>query len=105
MSLGHDQNQKWRNRDALAFRDNKFNVQTEYDLTGDSKLLVSGGLVDANKLDGLRVDIFQNEFPVAQGYANVAYKRPNFFIRSWWMENNHSSMLMVDPLLAQFIYP
>lgn len=30
LSYGHDQNQQWRNGSALAFRDNKFNVQTEY---------------------------------------------------------------------------
>ena len=29
LSVGHDQNAQWRNRDALAFRSNKFNVQTE----------------------------------------------------------------------------
>src|SRR2546428_11528344 len=40
LSLGHDQNQQWRNRDALAFRDYKFNVHTEDVLTSDSKILV-----------------------------------------------------------------
>src|SRR2546426_9457279 len=105
LSVGEDQTQQWRDRNALAFRSYKFNVHTEYVLPGDSKVLVSGGLVNANKLDGLRVDIFNNEFPVDQGYANVAYERPNFFIRAWWMANNHSSMLMVNPLLAQFIHP
>ena len=29
LSVGHDQNQQWRNQDALAFRSDKFNVQTE----------------------------------------------------------------------------
>ena len=105
LSVGEDQTQQWRDRNALAFRSYKFNVHTEYVLPGDSKVLVSGGLVNANKLDGLRVDIFNNEFPVDQGYANVAYERPNFFIRAWWMANNHSSMLMVNPLLAPFIHP
>ena len=52
LSVGHDQNAQWRNRDALAFRSNKFNLQTEYALSSDSKLSVSGGLVDTNRFDG-----------------------------------------------------
>ena len=52
LSVGHDQTAQWRNRDALAFRSNKFNLQTEYALSSDSKLSVSGGLVDTNRFDG-----------------------------------------------------
>ena len=52
LSVGHDQNQQWRNGDALAFRSNKFNVQTEYAAGGDSKIRFSGGLVDVNRFDG-----------------------------------------------------
>ena len=52
LPVGHDQNQEWRNSDALAFRSNKYNGQTTYALSGESKLLVSGGLVDVNRYDG-----------------------------------------------------
>src|SRR5438445_9287017 len=102
LSLGHDQNQQWRNRDALAFRDYKFNVHTEYVLTSDSKILVSGGLVDVNRFDGPVVDAFQLSTPFTQGYANVAYERPNFFLRAWWTEWNASTTLITNPLLANF---
>src|SRR2546422_4523869 len=57
LSVGHDQNQQWRNRDALAFRDNKFNVQTEYALSAVSKVMISGGLVDSNRFDGTVTDV------------------------------------------------
>jgi iron complex outermembrane receptor protein len=102
LSLGHDQNQQWRNREALAFRDNKFNVQTEYALTSESKILVSGGLVDVNRFDGTVVDAFQLSTPFTHGYANVAYERPNFFLRAWWTEWNASSSFITNPLLASF---
>src|SRR6478672_9565200 len=52
LSVGHDQTQQWRNSDALAFRSNKFNVQTDYATSHDSKLRFSGGLVDVNRFDG-----------------------------------------------------
>ena len=46
LSYGHDQNQQWRNRSALAYRDNKFNVQTEYTLGGESKLSFSSSALE-----------------------------------------------------------
>ena len=76
LSVGHDQNQQWRNQDALAFRANKFNMQTEYALSGESKLTVSGGLVNVNRFDGNVVDAFQLSTPFTDSYANVAYERP-----------------------------
>lgn len=84
LSVGHDQNQQWRNPDALAFRSNKFNVHTEYALPSDAKLLVSGGFVDSNRFDG---PIGETVTPATQpslGYANVAYERTNLFLRGWW---------------------
>ena len=100
LSIGHDQNQQWRNRDALAFRSNKFNLQTEYALSQESKLVVSGGLTDVNRFDGplTSVTIGANSF--SQGYANVAYERPNFFIRSFWYQVNSTVDFGTNPLLA-----
>jgi iron complex outermembrane receptor protein len=45
LSVGQDQNQQWRNRNALAFRSYKFNVQTEYAMSSVSKLAISGGSI------------------------------------------------------------
>jgi iron complex outermembrane receptor protein len=57
LSIGQDQNQQWRNRDSLAFRSQKLNIQTEYALPQESKLTVSGGVVDSNRFDGSVSDI------------------------------------------------
>ena len=103
LSVGHDQSQQWRNRDALSFRDNKFNLHTEYALSDQSKVILSGGLVDVNKFDGPIVDVFQLSTPFTHVYANIAYDHPNFFLRAWWSEWNASSTLMTNPLLANFV--
>jgi outer membrane receptor protein involved in Fe transport len=98
LSAGHDQNQEWRNSSALAFRSNKFNVQTEYALSQESKLAVSGGLVDVNRFDG---PVTGNLTPAAQftqSYANVTYERPNFFLRSWWYQTNSTVDFITNPL-------
>src|SRR5579884_160282 len=103
LSVGRDQNQQWRNRDALAFRDHKFNIQTEYALSGVSKLVVSGGLVDVNRLDGpITSTVILNDRP-ALGYAHVAYERPNFFVRAFWNGFDTTVDVNTHPLLAPFL--
>ncbi len=103
LSYGHDQNQQWRSGDALAYRDNKFNVHTEYALPGDSKLSFSGGLVDVNRFDGMVVDTSVGGFVPALGYAHGGYERPNFFIRAFWNSYDISGPQSINPLLAPFL--
>ena len=101
-SIGHDQNARWRDRDALAFRANKFNVQTTYALSGLSKLSVSGGLVDSNKFDGPVSPATAFAGAPSQGYADISYERPNFFVRSWWTHYANSGRSITTPALATF---
>lgn len=104
LSVGEDQNQQWRNRDSLAFRTYKFNAHTEYKLTSDSKLVVSGGFLDTNRFDGptFRGAVVLNSQFVLP-YANIAYERPDFFIRAYWNQFNALSDIFTDPLLANFL--
>ena len=103
LSIGRDQNQQWRNRDALAFRSNKFNVHTEYTLPSDAKLLVSGGLVDANRFDGPIGETVTSATQPSLGYANASYERTNFFLRGWWSGYWDAASVTLNPLLANFI--
>jgi iron complex outermembrane recepter protein len=103
LSYGQDQTQQWGNRDALAFRSNKFNIQTEYALTGDSRLLVSGGLVDVNRYDGPIAETIVNATKFSQGNAYVRYERPNFFVRAFWNRWNASALTQINPLIPPFL--
>jgi|CXWL01.1.fsa_nt_gi iron complex outermembrane receptor protein len=103
LSVGHDQTAQWRNRDALAFRSHKFNLQTEYALSSDSKLSVSGGLVDTNRFDGPISDASLNAATPALGYANVVYERPTFFLRAYWNRWDDTVNIIAHPLLANFL--
>jgi outer membrane receptor protein involved in Fe transport len=103
LSYGHDQNQQWRGGSALAYRDNKFNVQTEYALGGDSKLSFSGGLVDVNHFDGQVSDVVVQSGVPSLGYAQAGYERPNFFIRAFWNGYDFSGPVITNPLLASFL--
>jgi len=103
LSYGHDQNQQWRNGSALAYRDNKFNVQTEYALGDESKLSFSGGLVDVNRFDGLVVETVVGTGVPSMGYAHAGYERPNFFIRAFWNGYDISGPVSINPLLVPFL--
>lgn len=103
LSIGRDQAQQWRNRDALAFRDHKFNVQTEYALSADSKLSVSGGLVDVNRFDGpISSTVTLMDRP-AMGNAHVSYERSNFFVRAFWNGFDTTTDLVTTSSLAPFL--
>ncbi|WP_447977934.1 TonB-dependent receptor plug domain-containing protein [Candidatus Nitrospira bockiana] len=101
LSVGRDQNQQWRNRDALAFRDHKFNAQTEYYLS-DSKITISGGIVDVNRFDGPVIETTTASTPFTDKYARAEYARSNFFIRAFWRELRFNSDNITNPLLASF---
>ena len=104
LSVGRDQNQQWRDRDSLAFRSHKFNIQTEYALSSESKLSVSGGLVDSNRFDGPLQGVAFPAATPAHGYANAVYERPNFFVRAFWNSWNDTVDLHTNPLIANFLH-
>ena len=103
VSIGRDQNQQWRNRDALSFRDHKFNIQTEYGLPNTSKLVVSGGLVDVNRLDGPTTSTVVGIERPALSYGHVSYERPNFFMRAFWNGFDTTADINIHPFLAPFL--
>ncbi|MCC2643161.1 MAG: putative TonB-dependent receptor [Nitrospira sp.] len=103
LSIGRDQTNQWNNRDALAFRDHKFNGQVEYAMADKSRVTFSGGIVDTNRFDGPVFDILHGSTKISNGYANALYERPNFFIRAWWQTWNDNFTSRVDPRIARFI--
>ena len=102
LSAGHDQTAQWHDRNALSFRSNKFNLQTEYDLSSLSTLKISGGLVDSNRFEGPASEITTANSSPTQGYAHVVYERPNFFIRGFWNHFTDASVPATNPILVPF---
>jgi iron complex outermembrane recepter protein len=103
LSAGHDQNQQWRNPDALAFRGSKLNIYTEYDMSSDAKLSVSGGVVESNRFDGPFISTVVTSSQPSQQYANLAYERQNFFVRGWWTGFSNTGVIQTNPLLGNLI--
>lgn len=98
LSIGHDQNQEWRNHDALALRANRFNGLTEYKISQEGVLKLSGGIVDSNRSDGPIVDTTLSSAKPSLGYTYLGYERPDFFIRGFWTQ--YSDTFDINPVTA-----
>lgn len=100
LSYGRDQNNQWNDRNSLAFRSDKFNIQTDYQLTPKSKLTLAGGLITSNNYDGPIVETVVVKQKPDVGYVNALYEQPNFFIRAWWQHLSQPFQLFTNQLLA-----
>ena len=103
LSVGRDQTQQWRERNALAFRAHKFNVQTDYALSSRSKLQISGGLVETNRYDGQVGEVTSNSIRPSFGYANAVYEQGDFLIRAWWSGYTDHATISPLPQLTDFL--
>ena len=103
LSIGRDQTQQWRDRDALAFRSHKFNVQTDYALSSTSKLQLSGGVVESNRYDGQVGEVTSNSTRPSFSYANAVYEHGAFLIRAWWSGYTDHATINPLPQLANIL--
>ncbi len=103
LSAGRDQNQQWRDRDALAFRSHKFNAQTQYNFSNDGILRVAGGFIDTNRFDGPVSNLQISRSQFNQGFSDLQYQYHNFSIRGWWQGNDIPVDSATHPLLARFV--
>ncbi len=103
LSIGRDQNQQWRNNDALAFRSTKVNVQSQYNFSAEASLRVAGGFIDTNRFDG---PVSNLQIPLTQfnqSYSDVHYQFRNFTVRGWWQGNDIPVESATHPLLSRFV--
>lgn len=102
-SIGRDQNQQWRDRDALALRSSKVNGQIDYTFSDQSKLTVSGGLTDANRFDGQIGEITSQSIAPSLGYASAVYERSALIIRAYWNRYSDDVLNTALPGIANLI--
>ena len=103
LSAGRDQNQQWRDRDALAFRSHKFNAQTQYNFSNDGTLRIAGGFIDTNRFDGPVSNLQIPHLQFNQGFSDIHYQYHSFSIRGWWQGNDIPVDAAAHPLFGQLI--
>ena len=103
LSIGHDQQQQWRDRQSLAFRADRFNGQMNYLLNGGGTVRMEGGVIDANRADFSSADLVRANAPYLLSYARAGYEREDFFVRAFWSQSNLTSSYETIPPLTPFI--
>ncbi|MBL8038152.1 MAG: TonB-dependent receptor [Nitrospira sp.] len=103
ISAGRDQNQQWRDEDALAFRSHKLNVATQYALSGNSTLHISGGVVDTNRFDGQVGETVSTSTRLTQAYVSAGLDWGTLSIRTWWSRLSSASLPTANPLLSNLL--
>ncbi|MBH0179936.1 MAG: TonB-dependent receptor [Nitrospira sp.] len=103
LSIGHDQNQQWRNRDALSYRSDRVNGLIDYHATDQLRIRLEGGLLHANPTDIVSSDIIRVSSQPTNSYARVAAEHPDFFIRASWSQLNQGITNTPLPFLAPIV--
>ena len=103
LSAGLDQTHEWRDRDALAFRTYRTNLQTEYHPTPDSAFTLRGGFADVSHYDGPFSRGERHQSGPSFGYAYAQYESPHWLVHGWWNRMQDNWDLMPHPPLTDFV--
>ncbi len=103
LSAGWDQTQQWSDRDALAFRSYKFNLQTEYRVTAESDIKLRGGLTEVNREDAPFSRVNRPNSEPSLAYASLSYEHPDWLVHAWWNHWSDSPNSKVQPFLSDFL--
>lgn len=101
-AVAHDQNQQWRDRDALAYRANRFNGLVDYRLLNQGTIRLEGGVIDTNRLDAA-AEIVRFNTPNTLSYTRIGYEQPDFFVRAFWTRQSNTVALETVPALAGIV--
>jgi len=84
LSAGHEQSQRWSNRDAPALNGQRIGGMAEYHLSGEGKIRTEVGLTRSNPYNDLVNQTATGENHFSQTYALVSYEQSGLLIRGWW---------------------
>jgi outer membrane receptor protein involved in Fe transport len=105
LSGGHEQMQRWSDRDAPALNNQRIAGIAEYHLSDDGTIRAEAGAVRSSPYYGLANEVSTSNLNVSQVHALVSYVRNDFLIRGWWQglfSDTTTVMLSpLAPLLAQ----
>jgi len=103
LSLGRDQTNQWDDRDALAFRNHRFNGLLEYTTSQEGTLQVSGGFANSNQYQGPNVgNVLVTQEPV-HSYANIRFNLQEFLFQAYWNKWDQTSPLSAHPNIQPFL--
>lgn len=103
VSAGHEQTQRWSNRDAPALNGQRIGGLAEYHLADDGKIRAEAGLARSNPYNGILNSISTGENQLSQTYALVSYEQRGLLIRGWWNGLFSEANALIHPLLVPLL--
>ncbi len=102
LSLGRDQTNQWENRDALSFRNHRFNGLLNYKLD-HGKVQVSGGLANSNHYQGPTTQIIGVTQKPVHSYADIQFNLQEFLLQAYWNGWKQPFSLATNPNVRPFL--
>ncbi len=103
VSAGHEQTQRWSNKDAPALNGQRIGGLAEYRLTGDGKIRAEAGLSRSSPYNGILNSISTGENQLSQTYALVSYEQSGLLVRGWWNGLFSEANALMHPLLTPLL--
>ena len=104
VSGGHEQNQRWSNRNAPALNSQRIGGMIEYHLPDHGRIRAEAGIGRANPYHGLLSEVSNNDINFSQAHALASYERDGLLVRGWWKglypTNNISTVSPLHQLLS-----
>jgi outer membrane receptor protein involved in Fe transport len=104
LSGGHEQTQRWSDRNAPALNGQRIGGIAEYRLSGDGKIRAEAGLTRSNPYNDIVNQTATGDNHFSQTYALVSYEQSGLLIRGWWnglfSETNSRLFPPLIPLLS-----
>ena len=100
LSGGHEQTQRWADRNAPALNSQRIGGIAEYRLAGDGKIRAEAGLARSNPYNGFQSPVSTGESHLSQTHALVSYEQSGLLVRGWWNGVFSESQPLVHPLLT-----
>jgi iron complex outermembrane receptor protein len=103
LSAGHEQNQRWSNRDAPGLNNQRIGGIAEYRLSNSSRIRAEVGLGRSNPHNGLLSVIDTSDSHFSQAHALVSYEKGGLSVRGWWNGHFAETTTVILPSLTPLL--
>lgn len=104
LSGGHEQNQRWSDRDAPALNNQRIGGMAEYRLSNNGRIRTEVGAERAQPYNGFATEISTANVSLSRTHALLSYEQSGLLVRGWWnglfTETSHHILPPLSPLLG-----
>ena len=84
VSGGHEQNQRWSDRNAPALNSQRLGGMAEYQLSHHGRIRAEAGLARASPYNGFVTEVATSDSHLSQAHALLSYEQSGLLLRGWW---------------------